>query len=61
MHLRAPAGICDDTIAACYCDGDKYGHIPPPVGSPPGTPPIKQGRMLGDHCFPKVGAIVRME
>ena len=50
MAGRCP-GICDITTSACYCDG-KYGHIPPPLGSPPGTPAIKQGRMLGDHCFP---------
>ncbi|KAJ9511254.1 hypothetical protein QJQ45_017152, partial [Haematococcus lacustris] len=50
---RCP-GICDDTYAACYCDG-KYGFIPPPPPSaqhPYGSPPVKYGRMLGDHCFP---------
>ncbi|GAX80494.1 hypothetical protein CEUSTIGMA_g7932.t1 [Chlamydomonas eustigma] len=51
MASRCP-GVCDTTTSACYCDGP-YGHIPPPLGSPPGTPPIKQGRMLGDHCFPR--------
>lgn len=51
--LCSCSGVCDATIAACYCDGPKYGHVPPPLGSPPGTPPIKQGRMLGDHCNPK--------
>ncbi|KAL6745753.1 exostosin-like glycosyltransferase [Haematococcus lacustris] len=50
---RCP-GICDDTYAACYCDG-KYGFIPPPPPSaqhPYGSPPVKYGRMLGDHCHP---------
>ncbi len=51
MASRCP-GVCDVTTSACYCDG-KFGHVPPPLGSAPGTPPIKQGRMLGDHCFPK--------
>ncbi|KAL6749482.1 exostosin-like glycosyltransferase [Haematococcus lacustris] len=50
---RCP-GICDDTYAACYCDG-KYGFIPPPPPSaqhPYGSPPVKYGRVLGDHCHP---------
>ena len=49
--LLLSSGICDSATASCYCDG-KYGYIPPPLGSPPGTPPIRPGRMLGDHCLP---------
>ena len=30
------AGICDDEIAQCYCNGTK-GRIEAPAGSPPGT------------------------
>jgi hypothetical protein len=48
------AGICDDDIAACYCDpklgNPKYGRIPAPPGSPPGTPPVQEGRPLFDPC-----------
>ncbi|KAL6745749.1 exostosin-like glycosyltransferase [Haematococcus lacustris] len=54
MMNRCP-GICDDTYAACYCDG-KFSFIPPPPPSaqhPYGSPPVKYGRMLTDSCFPK--------
>ncbi len=44
------AGICDDDIGACYCDGPKHGRVPAPPGGPPGTPPVKQGRLLFDPC-----------
>jgi hypothetical protein len=48
------AGICDDDIAACYCDpqlgSPKHGRIPPPPRSPPGTPPIQRGRQLFEPC-----------
>jgi hypothetical protein len=48
------AGICDDDIAACYCDpklgNPKYGRIPAAPGSPPGTPPLQEGRPLFDPC-----------
>ncbi|KAG2494839.1 hypothetical protein HYH03_007079 [Edaphochlamys debaryana] len=39
------AGVCDDDLAICYCDGP-MGRIPAPEGSPPGTPPIRRGRPL---------------
>ncbi|KIY97550.1 exostosin-like glycosyltransferase [Monoraphidium neglectum] len=48
------AGICDDDIGACYCDpklgNPKYGRIPAPEGSPPGTLPVQEGRPLFDPC-----------
>ncbi|GBF96649.1 exostosin-like glycosyltransferase [Raphidocelis subcapitata] len=48
------AGICDDDIAACYCDpklgNPKHGRIPAPPGSPPGTPPVQEGRQLFEPC-----------
>ena len=49
---RCP-GICDDEIAACYCDNPTYGFVRPPPGSPPGTDPLRRGRALADHCNPK--------
>ena len=55
--LLLSSGICDSTTASCYCDG-KFGFIPPPLGSPPGTPPIRPGRMLGDHCLPNRVSVV---
>ena len=30
------AGICDDEVAQCYCNGTK-GRIEAPAGSPPGA------------------------
>ncbi|GAX85342.1 hypothetical protein CEUSTIGMA_g12759.t1 [Chlamydomonas eustigma] len=39
------AGICDDKIAMCWCDGAK-GRINAPKGSPPGTPPVRRGRPM---------------
>ncbi|KAJ9511447.1 hypothetical protein QJQ45_029894, partial [Haematococcus lacustris] len=46
-------GICDATIAACYCDGPRFGRVNPPKGSPPATPPLRRGRPLGNHlCQP---------
>ena len=37
----------------CYCPpGTKYGREPAPAGSPPGTPPVKVGRPMGDSCKP---------
>ncbi|KIZ06152.1 exostosin-like glycosyltransferase [Monoraphidium neglectum] len=47
------AGVCDDDIGACFCDGPKFGRVPAPPGSPPGTPPIRAGRFLQEHCKPK--------
>ncbi|GBF90972.1 exostosin-like glycosyltransferase [Raphidocelis subcapitata] len=48
------AGICDDDVAACYCDpqlgNPKYGRVPAPPGSPPGAPPLQEGRPLFDPC-----------
>lgn len=50
-----PAGLCDDDIAACFCTG-KYGRIPAPEGSPPGTPPVRRGRpMILEACMPMYG------
>ncbi|GFR42914.1 hypothetical protein Agub_g3913, partial [Astrephomene gubernaculifera] len=47
------AGYCDEDIAMCYCPpGTKFGREPAPAGSPPGTPPVKQGRPMGDSCKP---------
>lgn len=31
-----PAGVCDDEIAACYCNGT-YGRINAPLDAPPGA------------------------
>ncbi|GAX80495.1 hypothetical protein CEUSTIGMA_g7933.t1 [Chlamydomonas eustigma] len=45
------AGVCDTETGECYCDGN-LGRIPAPTGSPPGTQPIRQGRMLPDFCQP---------
>ena len=37
MRVRGPtAGICDDEVGACYCNGT-MGRIPAPEGSPPGV------------------------
>jgi hypothetical protein len=46
------AGVCDDDLAMCYCDGknDKIRRINAPPGSPPGTPPINRGRPLSEWC-----------
>ncbi|GBF90959.1 exostosin-like glycosyltransferase [Raphidocelis subcapitata] len=48
------AGICDDDVAACYCDpqlgNPKYGRVPAPPGSPPGAPPLREGRPLLEPC-----------
>ena len=46
------AGICDEEIGACFCNGT-FGRIPAPEGSPPGTPAIQQGRPMIEHCMPK--------
>ncbi|KXZ48695.1 hypothetical protein GPECTOR_26g598 [Gonium pectorale] len=43
--MKQAAGICDDDVAICYCDGP-MGRIPAPEGSPPGTPPTRVGRPL---------------
>eukprot|EP00198_Chlamydomonas_reinhardtii_P007427 XP_001696764.1 exostosin-like glycosyltransferase [Chlamydomonas reinhardtii] len=44
---------CDEDLAMCYCPpGTKYGREPAPAGSPPGTPPVKVGRPMGDSCKP---------
>ena len=52
-NCQRPPGICDDDIAMCYCPpGTKYGHIPAPEGSPPGTLPVQIGRPLY-NCNPK--------
>ncbi|KAK9805384.1 hypothetical protein WJX73_009679 [Symbiochloris irregularis] len=46
------AGVCDEDIAACYCNGTR-GHIPAAPGSPAGALPIQQGRpMILDQCQP---------
>jgi hypothetical protein len=46
--------VCDDDIAACYCDpklgNPKYGRVPAPEGSAPGSPPLQEGRPLFDPC-----------
>lgn len=49
--------MCDDEYGRCYCRGPgKYGHIPAPEGSPPGTPPIQEGRPTHFPCsHPKTG------
>ena len=48
------AGVCDDDIAACYCDpklgSPKHGRVPAPPGSPPGAPPLQEGRPLLEPC-----------
>lgn len=46
------AGICDDELAMCWCDGtnEKLRHIRAPEGSPPGTPPRQLGRPLSEYC-----------
>ncbi|KAG1677710.1 hypothetical protein FOA52_001022 [Chlamydomonas sp. UWO 241] len=50
------AGICDDDIAMCWCDGP-MGYIPAPPGSPPGTPPVQRGRpMITPGSQPKTTA-----
>lgn len=41
----ACAGRCDAEIGMCWCDGPK-GYIPPSLGSPPGTPPVRRGRPM---------------
>ena len=47
------AGYCDLDYGSCYCPPEtKYGRIPAPMGSPPGTPPQKVGRPMGLHCQP---------
>jgi hypothetical protein len=55
LRLWSGAGVCDDDIAACYCKG-KFGRIPAPEGSPPGTPPIRAGRpAILEACMPMYG------
>ncbi|KAI8107071.1 hypothetical protein M9434_001716 [Picochlorum sp. BPE23] len=50
----ACAGYCDRDTGTCYCPTHtKYGRVPAPVGSIPGTPPIKSGRQLSLHCQPR--------
>eukprot|EP00775_Hariotina_reticulata_P001698 gene1698-2044_t len=44
------AGVCDEATAVCYCDGPHFGRIPAPEGAPPGSPPIRPGRLLHGHC-----------
>lgn len=45
-------GVCDEDIAACFCNGT-YGRVPAPVFSLPGAPPVKMGRpMILDNCQP---------
>ena len=44
------AGVCDDDTGTCYCDGPDLGRIPAPLDSPPGTPPIREGRLLQGRC-----------
>ncbi|KAG2494841.1 hypothetical protein HYH03_007081 [Edaphochlamys debaryana] len=49
-------GVCDDNVALCYCDGP-LGRVPPPPGSPPGTPPLRRGRPLPTfHSAPSTTA-----
>ncbi|KAK9805381.1 hypothetical protein WJX73_008851 [Symbiochloris irregularis] len=46
------AGVCDEDTATCYCNGT-MGRISAPAGSPPGTPPLQEGRpMILDRCQP---------
>ncbi|GAX85634.1 hypothetical protein CEUSTIGMA_g13049.t1 [Chlamydomonas eustigma] len=50
------SGICDDDIGMCYCPPEtKYGHIPAPEGSLPGSTPLRLGRPLY-NCNPKEDA-----
>lgn len=42
--------MCDDATAMCFCDGPHVGRVPAPEGSPLGTPPIRQGRLLLGAC-----------
>ncbi len=52
-RVTAAAGICDDDLGACYCDGP-MGRIPAPTDAPPGTPPVRRGRPLTHaHDQPK--------
>ncbi|KAL4443960.1 hypothetical protein ABPG75_011697 [Micractinium tetrahymenae] len=47
------AGDCDDTIAACYCPANTtYGRIPAAAEAPPGSPPLRAGRPMGQWCQP---------
>ncbi|KAI8471681.1 MAG: hypothetical protein J3K34DRAFT_506016 [Monoraphidium minutum] len=48
-------GVCDDDIGACFCDGEPFGRVPAPRGSPPGAPPVRAGRPL-HGCKPKQDA-----
>ncbi|BDA44352.1 hypothetical protein COCOBI_05-5360 [Coccomyxa sp. Obi] len=48
-------GMCDDDIAACFCNGT-YGWESPYEGSGPHSyPPRRQGRPMGLHCQPNKG------
>lgn len=44
------AGVCDDTTATCFCDGAHVGRVPALPVSPPGSPPIRPGRLLHGTC-----------
>lgn len=46
------AGICDATVASCFCDG-KFKRIFAPKGSNYRVQPVQPGRTLGDHCMLK--------
>ncbi|MEW5305094.1 MAG: hypothetical protein WDW36_007657 [Sanguina aurantia] len=46
------SGICDATVASCFCDG-KFKRIFAPKGSNYRVQPVQPGRTLGDHCMLK--------
>lgn len=52
VALCVCAGICDATVASCFCDG-KFKRIFAPKGSNYRVQPIQPGRTLGDHCMLK--------
>ncbi|PSC76758.1 exostosin-like glycosyltransferase [Micractinium conductrix] len=44
---------CDEDVGLCFCGPDTpFGRIPPNPLDPPGTPPIRRGRPMAQHCQP---------
>ncbi|KAL4452535.1 hypothetical protein ABPG75_008197 [Micractinium tetrahymenae] len=46
---------CDDDLATCWCPRNTtYGRIPAPIEAPQGSPPVREGRMMGGWCQPNI-------
>ncbi|KAL4438037.1 hypothetical protein ABPG77_004258 [Micractinium sp. CCAP 211/92] len=46
--------LCDEDVGLCFCNSTmEYGRVPPDPSLPPGTPLVKRGRPMSQHCQPK--------